>query len=107
MVGRGSSGHRSLAEQFTLEHCNLSIEHAAEIQLVAVCKGNLLRRVRKCSRMTCTFNLSHQHQHASRSLFAGTKNYFCECANLFFFLGLESFHFVTSLSTCLCSPHES
>ena len=38
----GGSGQLLLAEQFTLKYCNLSVNHAAEVQLATTSKGDML-----------------------------------------------------------------
>jgi len=46
-----SRQRRVITQEFTLKHCNLSVNHPVKVQLTAASKRNVLRCVHKCFRM--------------------------------------------------------
>ena len=56
----------SLAEQFTLNYCNLRINHVAEVQLSTASKSKMLRRVRQHFRMRSILECRHQNEQRRR-----------------------------------------
>lgn len=49
-------------QQLVFGHGDLSVNHAVKIQLTAVSKGKVFRRVRECFRVQGILNCRHEHE---------------------------------------------
>jgi hypothetical protein len=62
----------------------------AKFNSTAASKGKMLRRVRKDFRMRRVLKPSHEDKQRRRSFITGLADYFCQCGDLFIFVGFET-----------------